>query len=277
MSEQQQFEIPIPPKEAFASRLSDPLQGEEIISYISEKIEHVLYEGILVHIKGATYPRRGFPTPEAVHINNVIKTLIKQALLSPKVLIFKLIFQKTHLCVSFNKVFKKAFSSYLLKEEYLSPVSRSLSLLIFNLLVSYNIPKDVAKYSSIAFANILEYDDAYRYRLQDIISETTYYRLQYNPHQEITRLFHVFQLREQTSTTAMDIYRIVSPLLILLKVPSIRKKFIRSLDNNIVNGMKYTPMDQYWANLKGDLYLFGGKTYDERTKNITIPQAYRIS
>lgn len=278
MSDQQQFAIPTPPQEAFASHNPNtPLQGEEIISYISTKMEHVPYEGIIVHIQGATHPKRGFPTPEAVHINNIIKTLIKESLSHKYLLLLSLLTSKQSLFVSFNTLHRKAFTPYLLKEEYLSPASYSLHLLIYNLLTKIRINPGTAKTTALAIGNVLEYEDAYRYRLQDISDETTYYRLSTNPYKELTRLFHIFQERDQTSTTAMDLTKLLRPFLFLLRIPFIRNIFLSSINNNIINGLKYTPMDKYWAQLKGDNYLFTGRTYEERTKDLVIPQAYRIT
>lgn len=252
---------------------------EEIWTYTTSRpLEYVKYTGILTYIDGATYPRKGNPDNISTHLINIIKTHIIQVLKHPLPL---LLANKQELLLSFNIVFAKTFSSSLLgkeykvKEEYLCPTAYGVMKFVQTLLKEVGIDHNIANQFGYNIAHIFEYDDAYRYRLQDIITESNIQILKMTPRKEIKRLLQILNQRESLNNqTAPKITKHINLLLPLLYLPHIKKAFKKSA--HWLDKCKYDPSDTYWASLKGDEYRFTGRTPEERTKNITVPKPIRI-
>lgn len=272
----QNYSVPELNKDIYQNDPSKPLGSEDILAYVSDKpLEYVPYQGIILHIQGATYPKKGFPMPESVAAINIIKTIILQLLKFP---IFLLLVNKNKLLTTFNIVFDKAFSPYKLSPEYLCPTAYNFAKVVAEFLLSlgYNHPLSVSFGYNIA--HVLEYDDAYRYRLQDILSESSHEALTQNTHQEIKRLIKILETRTpKGNDVANKIKRLLTPIQLLLLIPKYRKAFQKALTPTILQGMQYDTADKYWASLKGDDYLFTGLPYEERTSGLAIPQAVKVN
>ena len=252
---------------------------EEIWTYTTSKpIEYVKYLGILTHIDGATYPRKGNPTPLAVHLINIIKTLLLQSLKHPKTL---LLTNKQEVLLSFNIVFEKTFSpiiigeEYRVREEYLCPTAYGVMKFTESFLTTLGYDKNISHQFAYNVAHIFEYDDAYRYRLQDIITECNIQILKFTPTKEIKRLLIILNEREAPNNqTAPKITRHILQVLPLLLIPKVKKAFKQSVHH--LDKCKYDASDAYWACLKGDEYKFTGKTPEDRTRNLQIPKVVRV-
>lgn len=270
------YEVPTLNKDIYQNDPSKPLGTEDIIAYVSDRpLEYVPYQGIILHIQGATFPKKGFPMPESVAAINIIKTILLQLTKFP---IFLLLVNKNKLLNTFNTIFDKAFSPYKLSPEYLCPTAYNFAQVIANFLINLGYEYNLSFSFGYNLAHILEYDDAYRYRLQDILSETTYELITTNPIQEIKSLITILEQRTpKGNNVAKKIRKLLDPLLLLLSIPKYKKAFIEALTSSIFIGMQYDQADKYWAQLKGDDYLFTGKTYEERTRGLEIPQAVKVN
>ncbi len=270
-----QYGVPEIPKGLYNEKDTSILPGEDIVAYVSNKVEYVPFQGILVHIQDATFPKKGFPMPESVAAINIIKSIIKESLRFPILILFA---NKTKLLTSFNNIFKKTFSPYTLKEEYLCPAAYNFHNFLTSFMYSSNLTPTLGLAKEFAYniSHILEYDDAYRYRFQDIISEASLRNLQTNPRKEIMRLLSILKEREgKDNPTARKIEIALTPVLLLLLIPKYKRTFQKAAPSLIL--CQYDLADRYWAYLKADLYRFGGMDYDERTKNLQIPQAVKVS
>lgn len=253
---------------------------EEIWTYTTSKpIEYVPYVGILTHIDGATYPRKGNPTPLAVHLINIIKTLLLQSLKHPKTL---LLTNKQEILLSFNIVFEKTFSplvtgqEFRIKEEYLCPTAYSLMKFIDSFLTAIGYDKNISHQFAYNIAHIFEYDDAYRYRFQDIITECNIQILKHYPVKEIRRLLTILNEREAPNNqTAPKITHHILQILPLLLIFRVKKAFKQSVHH--LSNCKYDPSDYYWASLKGDDYKFTGKSPQDRMRDLQIPKMVKIT
>lgn len=257
-----------------------PLGLEETIyTYTTSRpIEYVSGVGILTYIDGATYPRKCNPTPEAVHLNNIIKKLILTSLKHPVLFLFT---SKNKLITSFNIIFDQAFSScltrqeYRLQEQYLCVTAHAIMQFTNTMLKALNVNEFLAKQFAYNIAHVFEYDDAYRLRIQDILSEMDYEQMVNNPRKEIKRLLLIVKQREDHGHAIFKkINHIISIVLLILLVPKYKKAFIVSAPH--LKNMVYDDADRYWACLKGDTYKFTGRTYEERTKGLQIPQVVRV-
>jgi hypothetical protein len=125
-------------------------------------------------------------------------------------------------------------------------------------------------------AHIFEYDDAYRYRIQDIATEVIPAALETNPKQEILRLFHIYSIRDTSPAVIIKFYRVVKLLCWALVIPKVKKAFIKAITGRTV-GMRYDDADWYWVSMRDD-YHFGGVDYETRSSQLKKrPQGVELS
>jgi len=277
--EQQQYHVQTVSRDIYESEYSSPLAQEDIMAYVTDRpVEYVPYKGALIHIIGAEYPKKGYPTPEAIAALNIVKTAVKEATKYPLQL---LSVNRNKLLTSFNNVFNKAFTVYKVKEEYLCPAAYSVFHFLRLFLIRANVTPAVANLAAFNFAHFVEYDDAYRYRMQDIMSESTYNAMVENPRKEILRLLSVLDERTGKGdgigqTVAQKVAKLLSPVLYLLYLPKYKNAFRAAMTHQVFKGMQYDDADRYWACLKDESYLFTGRPYAERTKGLLIPKPVRV-
>lgn len=268
MTQQKNFDIPTTPRDLYQSEHTTTLGAEDIVAYVASNIEYVPWKGIIIHIEDATYPKKGFPTPEAVAAINIIKVILRECL---KLKFSLLVANKNTLLNSFNIIFDKTFLPYKLKEEYLCPTAYNFYKFLQYSLIDLGITPSIAGQTAFNIAHILEYDDAYRYRFQDLMSE---FIVEANPRQEMKRLLNIFtrRTRDNVSKKLAHILMLV-PLLLL--VPRYKKIF----NNNkaFLKKCAFDEADRYWAYLKNANYDFGGEEFPQRTEGMKIPQPYKIN
>jgi hypothetical protein len=265
------YHIPQDPSEVFLyiPKSTSPLK-EDILSHVAEKIEWEYNKGRLNYIVGATYPKASAANPNVVHVTNLLKQFLKRP-----------IFLLVDRCRLFNYTAIHQDSllgnKYFIKPEFLTPQARNVMILVEKLLKS-TFPKIDSHQTSLTIAHLIEYDDAYSYRMQDIMSEANYLSLKNNPRKEIKRLLGILEERNpKGNMTASKIKRLILPLTLLLLVPKYKRAFYQALTPEVFEGLKHDEGSRYWACLKGDDYLFTGRTYEERTRGLVIPQAVKVN
>lgn len=277
MADQQQYHVQTISRDVYESEYSSPLGAEDILAYVTDRpVEYVPYQGALIHIVGAKYPKKGYPTPEAIVALNIVKTAVKEATRYPLQL---LSVNKDKLLTSFNNTFNKAFTPYKMKEEYLCPAAYGVFQFLRLFLIRANIQPAIANLAAFNFAHFIEYDDAYRYRMQDIMSESTHAQITENPRKEIKRLLAIFFERTQFKvgdTPAVKVARLLKPLMLLLFIPKYKRIFKECMTKDVFTRLQYDDADRYWASLKNEVYLFTGKTYEERTVGWEIPHPVKV-
>ncbi len=273
-----EYSIPTVPEHVFSTKpTTNPLGNEEILSHVTSKpLEWVPYLGCLIHFDGATYPMKGWVDPYIVADNNKVKALLTTASRHPIPTLLAFLINPNKALQSFNILYQKIFHTHTLTLEYLSPVSYNFYLFLNTLLVSLGFNPEISKEFSHNLANTFQYDDAYRYRAQDILTEINFHNLNRNPQKEIIRLLTILQQREAPGNqTAAKIIRLIRPALYLLSVPRFKRAFKHASRHLL--GMQYDDADRYWACLKGDVYMFTGRTYEERTKGLAKPITVRVN
>lgn len=113
-------------------------------------------------------------------------------------------------------------------------------------------------------ATIFEYDDAYRYRVEDIASETNKAALVKNPRTEILRLLKIFVEREKTHATIM-IERAVKLLSFLLLHPKIKRAFVEAVMTVDFKRLGLDNADRYHVLPRVD-YDFTGRSSEDRKR-----------
>lgn len=163
------YYIPKPPDNVYEN---DPdILKKNPLNMIIERIEYPESGGIFVWYVGQKYPKKGFPYPEAVESICDVKRVIvafmtfvsKVKILAP----FFYIFQK-QLIESFVVYAKRALERHYLKPSYLIDTVKHL----------YDIGMAIAKNDTERelvkiISHIIQYDSAYRIRMQ-ILAEEAY-------------------------------------------------------------------------------------------------------
>lgn len=103
---------------------------------------------------------------------------------------------------------------------------------------------------------IIENDDSYRYRIQDIFGEIDLQRLNENPSKEVRRVFDIYKQREHGGIDD-KFEAIVRSLTLALRIPKIRRSFLFAIDKVDLQKLALDESDKYWA-FKKTNYNFCG-------------------
>lgn len=266
--------VPNAPKELFKAEQNAPLLKERAIVHLIEKIEVKAYEGTLVWYQGAKQPKKGFPSPQALYALNQIKKIIIEGFSILNIFIALGIFisDKNRLLRSFNVIFDKIFLNFKIKDEYLCKSAFNLAKFVQGLLENLGIDKTIAYEFAFNIAQIIEYDDAYRYRVQDVMSEINNDNMLKNPRKELLRLMDIWQERDRPGVTA-KMRKIITPITYFLYIPKFKKAFVSNVYS--LHEMRYDDADWYWVCRRSD-YNFGGVSYEERSKNNDELSTYEV-
>lgn len=254
------------PKQAFEHGTLDKsldIANEGNISFVTDHVEYS--DGIYTYIIGAKYPMKGMITPDIMWQCNIIKRVFMELL---KTFSFRLIFKKERqsLVNSFNMIADKTLKTALLKFHLLTGIAQQLYFIVKRVLMSLGIEEESAKKFSLYFVHLIQYDDAYRYRLQDIFSETNAESLALSPIIELDRLLLILESRDIKGVS--DKFRkLFNVIALFLCIPKYRMAFKNAILNCKFEHLQYDEGDRYWVCMRND-YKFLGMTQDERLKLI---------
>ncbi len=123
--------------------------------------------------------------------------------------------------------------------------------------------KQIATPAAKIFMCVLEFDNAYRYRAQDLIGE---YRLKEPPRKEIKRLLELLNKRdlpEKGWSTYGKFKKLITPILWLLLIPKFKRAFKKAIEAVDLNKVRFDNNDRFhFAFWRG--YDYEGKTWAER-------------
>jgi hypothetical protein len=254
----------------------DALKAEQTKGYLVSKFE--IDNGIFVHYDGMEFPERSPALAEDLYLANYAKRMLmamfrylsKQKLF---VLWFILVPYKwkikalNELLLMYTDTNILVVRAMFLKDEYLSPISLELKHMSHSFLVDLGInPKNADEFAEI-FANLINLDNAYRYRLHDLFMETRPQRLLAQPIREIWKLLKINQERDPCSSVKGKFRLVVIGVTILLLYPRFRRAFKRSILNCNYKQLLPQDMDKFWMNVRSG-YNFFGKTDQERKMDI---------
>ena len=112
-------------------------------------------------------------------------------------------------------------------------------------------------------ATIIEYDNAYHERMQDIANECVKEDLLKNPYKELSRLYQIFISREVGIKLKLNVKGVMRLIRLALFVPRIRRAFKRAVMQTNFDDLRMTEADRYTV-LFHNGYNFFGMTYEER-------------
>lgn len=261
----QKYHIAMPPREAFVREPSgeQTIINEGSVSFIAEKVEISKTKGMLLHMRGAEFPKKGFPFPEAMfHINQAKRLFIASLKLYSNNIISFILLNKKQAIDTYCDIAYKTIHPYMLKEEYMMPVARELQSILRKILCTLSLNTQLAD----IFATMIQYDDAYHYRALDLFSETQAMWLYNEPIRETRRLIKIVTERDDSPDVVKKMKAISLLLTILLTVPKFRRAFKKAMQSSYLtfSNLQYDEADKYWVMNRGD-YKFMGLSHEERS------------
>ena len=276
--------VPIPcvaPEKIYKYRRSQALSGAKVVTYMSREVKEIEGKGIFTYYHGTDIPRIGMsPTyndfPKAMAEVDKVKRFLRENLKNPFI-----IFRYKKALREFNDLADKCLNQWYLDEKYWKPTTKQIYTFVSVFLRCIGVTMEIAKKTAEIVATLFEYDDAYCYRLNDLMSETTKERMMANFPKEISRLMEINTKRDYNGVNDKfrNIYRL---LRFLCLIPKVKRAIIQGLkavdwkgwqltESEIFHTLLWDGYDVRGINLyEREMYynsLFAGK---EKPKRITI-------
>lgn len=186
------------------------------------KIEYK--NGIQVFLEHYEYPVKGMPTQSAIVAINVVKKLF---LAWPRISLRKI-----------EEISWIVIAPHILKSEYMTPIGREIRAIIPSRLGNI-------------IAHVIEYDSAYRLRIQDLFSETSKEKLTQRPFREILRLLKINKQKDYAK-----VYKKLRRFAFLLAFALLWPPFKRTCREAILQSdfrkLQLDESDKYWLDLRTD-------------------------
>lgn len=230
-----------------------------------------LEQGCETYIANEKYPMRGCFTGERIAVLTQFKKLIPTMVKTFRGNIFSKLTAFIYLKKHWKEYLDFAHSGmrdlYLDRKYYCQPV-RELHKVLSE--------KGIDKIRDIICV-IMEWDTAYRYRFQDVISELNTTEFNKYPIKEIQRLAEIMFKREVTLMTSAS--RQFKPFLPLISIYLFFNKKLLKLIKKIVNEINIDELrmsveDIYWTNQAYKEYEFRGLPYLQRIKEYEIQRGF---
>lgn len=256
-------------------------QGARV--YLTEKVIYPDEGGMLMKYKDVPYLRQGFVFPEAMdNVNNLKRvTVLFLAVLKGKGIRGRIGTFLNHYCRMADWMFQwydpnsqRGRKIYLQDNRYRQSVReliKFINLFLENLRIEVKAEGglDNADFGRI-IGTMVEYDNAYHWRMEDIFSETSKELLLKNPKKEINRLLQIYKSREKMGID-FKAEAIVKLFNWIFWIPGVKKAFKKTIESidieklKTINGAKGEINDNYFMMNYGG-YDFKGKTIEQRQK-----------
>jgi len=143
---------------------------------------------------------------------------------------------------------------YMHKRFYSAPM-RELRTLIYLFLKNLGFPVWTCSRLSEVLITFPQWDDQYRYRIQDIFSMTDKKRLINNPRKELLYLYKIYMQREIPGMNKLD--KVIKFLSLAMLVPRIKKAFIEAVRLTDRDKIKMDEADMYFTLCMGPYEFMG--------------------
>ncbi|MDE2016031.1 MAG: hypothetical protein KGI72_05910 [Patescibacteria group bacterium] len=254
---------------------------DPIVIYETCRVSYPKQGGIEMWFTDCPYPAKGFPYPEALMMINGVKRLwiglLRGFSRDCWLIALAFLFSPSRGKIVDRFIFaladagKRMTAHCALYPKRCTPVVRELWSIAYLLLreglgVSEKTAKDFAE----VLMMMLEYDDAYRKRLQDLLSASSKQKLLKNPAREIKRLLVLLYsrtLKTPESLPVADKYRAVAALFFFLWALSARwrRAWRKAVGQCDFPRLRFDRADIYHLLLQAD-YDYFGKNIDERAR-----------
>lgn len=233
-----------------------------------DRVEFPEAGGIHTYMDGQKYPYKGFPYNEFVERVDLLKKITRTVLSGmyhelkskPRVQLLTLVpaaWASKSLVRTGIYVFYRILDRFKMKSNRYCDAGRELYR-AFSLSVEGEGSKELELRLMLrdAICMIIEFDNAYRYRLQDIIAELDQRAVKEQPTKEITRLLEIMQTRERTQEL-VDTWTLFKLLIKwYLRFDKPMQRIITNVLANIdIGKVKLTPEDEQFCEKRKDYYF----------------------
>lgn len=232
--------------------------------------------GVFQKFKGCKYLRKGFPFDEASYACDIVKKYTMNfigTLAEPELILSYLAFlilpwkMKCRIInralMRYTKFANSILAPIYLKPDYVGHFSRNIFVLCSQFLIGIGISPVKAQRTAKVLATLLENDDAYRYRIEDILSEVTKEELQFSPMRAFKKIAGIIEVRDkQVAHKFLGMLKLMRFFFLSFHV---RKAWKKALENTNYSMLQMDDADRYHTLLRGG-YDYGGLNEDERKK-----------
>lgn len=253
----------------------DQVASESDVFYLVDRIE--TDKGIRAWIKGAEYYQKGQAPAETLFFLNMAKRItvegMRFASKLPVVagfLVGQVLLPKRNklsiqgILGTYNSILWKVISPHILKTENMIEMPREVRKFVYVFLRELRIDEQIAYQTSAIISHFFEYDNVYRYRVQDLLSETTQSEFKCSTQKVLKRFIKLSKERDNYYESD----KIVSGIKLiswLLRIPKYKKAFLNALDFVYFEKLQYDEIDIYWISMRND-YLYLGEDVETRSK-----------
>lgn len=273
-----------PPDEIFKYRERRINVAQQVIErgggqFIPDHGEYVEGLGTFIHYKGyqsmpaPEFAQRNVTIPDAVaaiaapkrDFMDWIKMLASKELRLP--IIVGMVGRKKRinkLLKLFNERADVTLLPFYMKDGYYCPLVKEIRIFAESMLVTLGAEQELAHKTAEIIGCFFEYDNAYRWRLQDVLTEANISELIYNLPKEVAKLLRIVLERDPNSTAIEEKFQSGARLLrYMWYVPSIKRGIQEALGKINLDNMKLDESDIYHTLLYSS-YNVRGKTLQER-------------
>ena len=232
-------------------------------------------QGVYIYYKGVPYPCRAYfnPLNDPNHNLRALNALgmVKKFFLS---LFYAPVIPRTFNLKKWERFLESSLLmcqwhlfEFLAEDNEWSVPVWEIGKMVRVFLETLGFNSDIAYLAARIVMCIFEYDQAYRYRLQDLLRESSK-RLMQNPRKEIKRLFQLLIDRDiMDEGKQWNIYgraeKFIKPLLLVLLIPKFKNAFLKAIDGLDFENIKLDINDRYHVSFwRG--YDFFGQDFDTR-------------
>lgn len=250
-----------------------PTASEQIRSESNTFLDIESFENdkrLVYHVKGGYFPLKTFFDPaksnqatEILFSANIAKAILieglkiasKPVFVIPTIL--TLLFDLESLIDRYNRLAFKVVSPHILRDWYKMEFITELELLIFYFLLELKIPEEKAERFAEIIGHLIQVDDAYRLRIQDLITSVNSLEPKYI--KEYVRLSV-----ERDDHVVSKKFKMLGRLAhIALFVPKLRNAWGKAIKMIDISKLQFKDDDVYWCAYKTG-YKFQGLTREEQ-------------
>lgn len=288
------FQVPKPDPRVF-KRQSLPDTNAQILEqptnvFMVKTIEYTKDKGTLLHYYDLPYPQKGFPYPEVIWAMNGVKKHILghiRVLSGARYVLWPFLLVGRKRQISFiTSVLESIahegdylFDRFYIRPELYCPAATVTAEWAYQFLVNLGISQELSGRIAQIVAMIMEYDNAYRYRWQDVVEVTSTELLKENPRREVLKMLDAIIKREPSWINHEKFNALGWVLSLILLVPSIKRAFKSSVPN--VELIKPDEADKYHCLFRSD-YDYQGLPFETRWKMLMdihggkVPTPYTV-
>jgi hypothetical protein len=249
------------------------------VSYVPIEGRYIEGEGNFVYYLNVPFPSKCVATVEAINaINPIKRSLINTIRLFAssefRIPLFSLALVGknararliTRICQSINEEADVSAAGFYLEDGYYCKIVKEIRNFIFTLLKELGVEENIATKTSEVIGMLFEYDNAYRFRLLDILTEANRFNFLYSFSEEIDRLLKL-SLERDPNPKGMDFkFNSIAKLFkYLWIIPAFKKNLQKAIESINFDNCRMDEADIYHTCLYGS-YNTGGKTLEERIK-----------